>query len=486
SHSLPSHAPPPMSRLTQISSASLLSLLWIAHGGLSAVVLAQTTNPNPSPIATPLPPTIPTVSPNPIKPITTPLPPTIVPGRSNVNTGNGSTIPLSNSNFNNLTPNGINSQLNNPPSNSAINSNPNPTLNKLPNTTPNTIPSVIPSAIPGVIPGAVPTTSTPRPDRNWAVPDRGIPQPNRPARYTLAPGDRINVVIYNVPEFTGAYQLMVDGSIMLPVIGAVDVEGMTESEAAVTISKLYADAQVLVKPVIMVLLSEMSNVHVAILGEVTRPGAYVVTPKNGELPTLTQIIDEAGGITQQTNLQQIEIRRPLRDGTAEIINSSLWDLLTNGDLSQDIAIRDGDTVILHTATEMTPEVALQVGRSNVSPGEIKVNLLGEVLAPGVQTIPTGTSLNEAIMLAGGFGPRAKKKTVELLRLNANGTVSRRKIAINLDKPINSDSNPILQSRDVILVDRSLGAKITDTIGNILTPINSIFSVFGVFRQFPGK
>ncbi|OUC16554.1 MAG: hypothetical protein B0A82_01005 [Alkalinema sp. CACIAM 70d] len=305
-------------------------------------------------------------------------------------------------------------------------------------------------------------------------------------RYTLAPGDRINVVIYNVPEFTGAYQLMVDGTIMLPVIGAVDVEGMTESEAATTISKLYADAQVLVKPVIMVLLSEMSNVHVAILGEVNRPGAYVVTPKNGELPKLTQIIEEAGGITQQTNLQQIEIRRPLRDGTAEIINSSLWDLLTNGDLSQDIAIRDGDTVILHTATEIPPEVALQVGRANVSPGEIKVNLLGEVLAPGVQTIPTGTSLNEAIMLAGGFGPRAKKKTVELIRLNPNGTVARRKIAINLDKPINSDSNPILQSRDVILVDRSLGAKITDTIGNILTPINSIFSLFGVFRQFPGK
>jgi polysaccharide export outer membrane protein len=74
----------------------------------------------------------------------------------------------------------------------------------------------------------------------------------------------------------------------------------------------------------------------------------------------------------------------------------------------------------------------------------------------------------------------------LIRLNVNGTVSRRRVEIDLDQSINEDSNPILQSQDVILVNRSLEARITDTIGNILSPINSIFSLFDVFSPFLGR
>lgn len=317
----------------------------------------------------------------------------------------------------------------------------------------------------------------------WQTPDRGQLTPVRPSAYTLAPGDRINVVISNVPEFTGAYQLMEDGHITLPVIGTVDVQGMTEPQAALTIAQRYTEAQVLVKPTITVLLSEMSRMHIAILGEINRPGAYMVTPENGELPKLTQLIEQAGGITQQTNLQAIEIHRPQRDGRMQVIETSLWTLLTTGDLSQDIALRDKDTVILKTASEIPPEVALGVSRANVSPTQIQVNILGEIGSPGVQSLTTGTSLNQALLLAGGFTGRARRKSVELIRLNPNGTVSRRRIPVNLDQPISTNTNPILQSRDVILVDRSIGAKITDTVGTILSPINSIFSLFGVFQPF---
>jgi polysaccharide biosynthesis/export protein len=318
---------------------------------------------------------------------------------------------------------------------------------------------------------------------NWETPDRTSAPLVRPATYTLAVGDRINVAIASVPEFSAVYQVMVDGRITLPVIGAVDVQGMTEPEAAQQIAQQYTAAQVLVQPTITVILAEMSNLHVAVLGEVNRPGAYTIAPQNGELPTLTEVIEKAGGITQQTDLQRIQIRRQQRPGKERIIQASLWQLLTTGDLSQNLAIRDGDTISLQAAANIPTDVALTVGRSNVGQAEIQVNLLGEVLSPGLQAVPIGTSLNQAILMAGGLTGQAKKKSIELLRLNPNGTVSRQKIAINYDQSIDAQLNPMLQNRDVILVDRSMSAKLTDKIGNILTPINSILSLFNVFSPF---
>jgi polysaccharide biosynthesis/export protein len=317
----------------------------------------------------------------------------------------------------------------------------------------------------------------------WETPDRANPPLVRPATYTLAIGDRINVAMASVPEFSAVYQVMVDGRITLPVIGQVDVQGMTEPEAAQYIAQRYTEAQVLVKPTITVILAEMSNLHVAVLGEVGRPGAYIVTPQNGELPTLTEIIDKAGGITQQTDLKNIQIRRQQRPGKEWVIQTSLWKLLSNGDLSQDLAIRDGDTILLQTAQNIPSAVAIAVGRSNVAPAEVQVNLLGEVVSPGQKAIPIGTSLNQAILMAGGFTSQAQKKSIELLRLNPNGTVSRQKIAINYNQSIDAQLNPILQNRDVILVDRSSGAKLTDKINNFLAPIDSVFSLFKFFSPF---
>ena len=339
-----------------------------------------------------------------------------------------------------------------------------------------------PSALLGPMPAITPAPQAGN-TSSRQTPDRGISPLVRPTAYTLAPGDRINVAIATVPEFSGVYQVMLDGYITLPVIGTVDLLGMTETQAALAIAQRYTAMKVLVKPTVTVILAEMSNIHVAVIGEVNRPGAYVTTPKNGELPQLTEIIEQAGGITQRTNLKEIEIRRPLRDGTTQVIQASLWELLTTGDLSQDMAIRDGDTIMLNAAVDIPSDVALKISNANVTPTTIQINIVGEVGSPGVQTIPTGTALNQALLMAGGFTGQAKKNSIELIRLNPNGTISRRKVSINLDQSINAISNPILQSQDVILIERSLGAKITDTVGKIIAPINSIFSLFNVFNPF---
>jgi len=96
-----------------------------------------------------------------------------------------------------------------------------------------------------------------------------------------------------------------------------------------------------------------------------------------------------------------------------------------------------------------------------------------------------TPLNQVLLAAGGFNNRARKGSVELIRLNSNGTVTRRRIHVDLSSGIDEGTNPILTNRDVIIVGRSTLASIGDTLGTLLSPIGQAFSLFNLFNTlFP--
>ncbi len=58
--------------------------------------------------------------------------------------------------------------------------------------------------------------------------------------YSLGPGDAIAIEIFNVPEYSGQQQVLADGSLNLPVVGRVNVNGLTLQEAGSVISAAYA------------------------------------------------------------------------------------------------------------------------------------------------------------------------------------------------------------------------------------------------------
>jgi len=327
------------------------------------------------------------------------------------------------------------------------------------------------------------TTSTSATPNINPAPDSLSPTPAQLEGYKIADGDQIQLIIASVPEFSGVYQIMEDGTATLPELGVISLRGMTTPEASRAIAKAYIDAQIIVQPLVSITLAKISLVDIVITGEVKRPGAYIMTPQNGELPTLTEVIEQAGGITQQADLQKIQIRRFLGTGKEESIEANLWDLLAKGDIHQNVTIRDGDSVLLPTATAIAPEMAYKIAQANLSPETVQVNLVGEVNTPGVIAIPPNTPLNEALLIAGGFTGRARSGSVELLRLNSNGSVNHRRIEIDLDQSINDQTNPILQNRDVVVIGRSTLARISDTLGSILGPLGSVFSLFNLFSPF---
>ncbi|HEY9797967.1 MAG TPA: SLBB domain-containing protein, partial [Leptolyngbyaceae cyanobacterium] len=117
------------------------------------------------------------------------------------------------------------------------------------------------------------------------------------------------------------------------------------------------------------------------------------------------------------------------------------------------------------------------------PNTIVVNVVGEVTKPGAIPVPPNTPLNQAVLAAGGFNNRARKSTVELIRLNPNGSVIRRTVSVDLAQGINEDTNPTLRNNDVVVVNRSTIARVSDTLSTVLTPIGSFFSFFNFLRIF---
>jgi protein involved in polysaccharide export with SLBB domain len=241
---------------------------------------------------------------------------------------------------------------------------------------------------------------------------------------------------------------------------------------------------------------------IAVVGEVFRPGAYKIgvgqnipsgqvatltggiNPPGGTVsrPTITSALQQAGGVKPSADLRQIQVRRVTRSGKEQLINLDFWKLLQGGDLSQNLVLKQGDTVIIPLADEITPGESSQLASANLSPGTIRINFVGEFkqvdARPGPQTatvdFPASTTLSQAILAIGGLNERAKKE-VELVRLNPNGTISRRVVKIDLRKGIDSDSNPILWNNDVIIVETSNSARINDQINKVLSPLLKILA-----------
>lgn len=434
-----------------------------------------------------------------------------------------------------------------------------------------------------------------------------IDAPSSSDAYTLGAGDRIRVDIFQVPQYSGETEVLVDGTLNLLVVGRVDVRGLTLEQASEAIATQYSS--ILRRPIVTVTLIAPRQLQIGVAGEVENPGSYTISPTGTQLPRLTQVLEVAGGVRQAADLRHVEIHRPLRSGHVEIIAVDLWQLLQTGSLQQDYTLRDGDTIFIPTAEDIDlaesiqlssasfaasetnslsiavvgevfrpgtytvtgtartseagvpgsssqgslpsvtraiqvaggitptadirrvqvrrvtrsgeeqtfevdlwqllqggdlsqdailqdhdtvyipvaeiidPEEAAEIAVASFSPDSIRVNVVGEVTTPGVFDVPPNTPLNQALLIAGGFNNRASRESVQLVRLNPNGTVEQREVEIDFAQGIDDVSNPSLQNNDVIIVSRSGLSTISDVLGTLTDPFSRFFNLFSLPLNF---
>jgi polysaccharide export outer membrane protein len=148
--------------------------------------------------------------------------------------------------------------------------------------------------------------------------------------------DTVEIRVFREDELTTRGQLSGDGTLTMPLIGAVRLEGLTTDQAAAAISRKLADGY-LVKPEVSVSIEARIRRTVTILGQAQRPGVFEI-PAHRQL-TLVEAIGMAGGVTRIANAKKISLKR-VADGKIEIIN--LNDITTGK--GSDILLRDGDVI----------------------------------------------------------------------------------------------------------------------------------------------
>jgi polysaccharide export outer membrane protein len=306
--------------------------------------------------------------------------------------------------------------------------------------------------------------------------------------YVLGTGDQIQVDIFTVPELSASYRVLVDGTLSIPLIGVVNVQGLTLTEITDLLTQRYST--ILTRPPeITVTLQAPRPVRVVVAGEVRRPGAYTIRFEGSgasslDWPTLTQLIRQSGGITEQADIRKIEVVRPQRSGNMSVLQVNLWDLIQAGDLEQDIRLRDGDRILVPVATAL-PEDFLRIATSNFAPEAIIVQVVGEVPRGGNVTLPVNATLNQAILAAGGLdNPRIQSSSVDLVRLNQDGTVLRETYTVDLSAAPNDANNPVLRSNDVVLVPRNDLARSSDFLRVLTAPVVGVLGLLNLFGISP--
>jgi polysaccharide biosynthesis/export protein len=356
---------------------------------------------------------------------------------------------------------------------------------------PPTAPSVIPPVVtaPNVVPLAVPAPTV------EAVP---TVEASIEETYTIGAGDKLQINLFNVPELSGEVRVGADGQMNLPWIGVVTVNRMTLAEVKQLLIQKYKPF-LKRPPLVTMTLLETRPVRVVVAGEVNRPGTYEPTAQNVALPgtftatnttqgnrnvlqwpTLTQALQTAGGITPLANIRQVMVRRPLRDNRMRVTQVDLWSLIRSGNAEQDITLRDGDVIVVPQAAAVDPSMAYRLGTASFSPRSVRVQVVGEVTRPGPVEIPTNSSLNQALLAAGGFeNDRAQKSAVDFIRLNPDGTVDKRVIAVDLASAPNDVTNPIVRDNDVVVVQRTKSTKATDRakgLSGFFSPVLSLLQL----------
>lgn len=206
--------------------------------------------------------------------------------------------------------------------------------------------------------------------------------------------DLLEISVFELPQFSVSSRVAGDGTITMPLIGSIEVRGLTKKQVEEKIAAAL-EAKYVNNANVSVTIKEYKSRQVSVLGAIRNPGAYyIVSPR-----TLLQLISEAGGLTPEAGKKCYIFRHG-----ASRVDIDLLDLMNNGNQDLNVPILPGDVVNI--------------------PAEAKIIIyvLGAVKAPGAVEMTTSMpiTLLAAIARAGGPTEQANKSNIQIRRKDAGG------------------------------------------------------------------
>ena len=165
-----------------------------------------------------------------------------------------------------------------------------------------------------------------------------------PDDYVIGSGDQLSVFVYRNPDLSeGGVAVRPDGRISTPLIEDIMAAGKTPTQLAREIeSRLTKYVQ---DPNVTVIVRGFigpSDRQVRVIGEATDP---IAIPYRDHM-TLLDIMIATKGLTKYASGNRAKIVRIEPDGKQQVIQVRLSDLIKDGDISQNIEMSPGDTLIV--------------------------------------------------------------------------------------------------------------------------------------------
>lgn len=274
----------------------------------------------------------------------------------------------------------------------------------------------------------------PRSDPPKVLPET-TPGAPKTKEYKVGAGDTLAITVYDEPDLTLQRRVTERGLVDFPLIGKVQVAGMTATQVEERIEARLSPGYLL-DPQVFVDVVEFASKKVFIVGAVAKPMALTL---RGET-TLLEVLSQTENLSQSRSLTIFRrVSKPEKQSAdhndVKAIHVDLGDLLHRGNMSNNLILQAQDVVYI--------------------PKPDAVFVFGEVARTGPVAISEGgMTLVEAINKAGGFSDFAASKRTRVLRM-VDG--QEKVIHVDMAAVIRGDlgKNITLRSNDIVIVPESV-------------------------------
>ena len=216
-----------------------------------------------------------------------------------------------------------------------------------------------------------------------------------PVNYVLGPGDEVIIDIWGTNQATIRQTISPDGTINIPDIGMINLNGMTIKEADSymkrKLGQIYSVDGEDAKSEIKLTLGNIRTIQVNMMGEVANPGTYYLS----SLSNIYHALHRAGGVSGLGTLRDIQL---IRNGKV-IAHVDIYDFIREGKMT-DIILEEGDII-------------------NVPTYKILVDIAGNVKRPMSYELNEGETIADLIDYAAGFTGDAYTKNIRMIRKNGS-------------------------------------------------------------------
>lgn len=245
--------------------------------------------------------------------------------------------------------------------------------------------------------------------------------------YVLGEGDLIQVSVFEAQELKSEARISARGFITLPLIGAVEIKGLSTREAEQKVEGLYR-SKYLQNPHVSLYVKEQVSGRITFMGAVKKPGTHPYLGRQN----LFEALASAEGLSENAG-KMVQVRRIGADPDHPTTFLVDLDELTAGGSGNDLnmEIKSGDVIFV-------PEAGM-------------VYVDGAVRKPGNYPMKKKMTIPETIVAAGGFAVYADEGKIKLVRKNTAGKVDVVQLSFK-ELQMNSDKNIEVKDRDIIFVE----------------------------------